>query len=150
MSFYEHDQHATFDRFVFERIKVYSKQYLSLFPMLEKTVSLQRMYQDFDRSLDRSFVILAQMAQGETTSETRTVTEKATFQVFASWTDHLKFRLKGKLPPWLAIRLTVRYQVVTKEVSVTVPVTIIRACPHPYTEPSERHVYFLLNRKETR
>lgn len=148
MSFPSRDQQETFDRFVFERIRVYSRQHLSLLPMMAKTISLHSLFQSFDRSLERAFILTAEMAKGDTTTETRTVTEKATFRVFASWSDHLKFRLKGKLPLWLGSRLTVRYQAVTKEVSVTVPVTVIRACPHPYTERDDRHVNFLL-RKDT-
>lgn len=82
----------TFNRFVFERMRIHARYHLSLYPGLEKTVTLQEEMRHFDRGMERSFALLAEMVKGDQTTETRLVEQVATFEVFASWTDHLKYR----------------------------------------------------------
>lgn len=137
-------------QFILERTRVHAQFYLSNFPMLRNTCSVQETMQYFDRDLQRCFMLFADMAKGETAMESKTVERSVEFNVFASWTDHLKYRLKeGRLawlPEKIKRRINIRYQKVVKTVSVTVPVSMTRACPHVTDDWKDRpnlHVAFL-------
>lgn len=137
-------------QFILERMRVHAQFYLSNYPMLRNTCTVQDMMRHFDQDLQRCFMLLADMASGETTDESRTVEQEVRFDVFASWWDHLKYRLKeGRLawlPDKIKRRVRIRYQNVTKKVALTVPVKIIRACPHvtaDWGKEARLHVAFL-------
>jgi hypothetical protein len=91
------------------------------------------------------------MLQGESSDETKSVSKEFQFDVFATWTDHLKYdiregRVMGWLPKRWTRRLAVRYQKIVKKESMEVPVKMTRMCPHAATEfhSDYHHAYFLI------
>lgn len=136
--------------FIIQRMRVHAQFYLSNYPMLRDTCSIQETTAYFDRDVQRCFMLLADMAKGETRDESRTVKEIVEFNIFASWRDHLKFRLKEGRLAWLPAavkrRIKIRYQKVVKTVELSVPVKVTRACPHVAADWKDRtdlHVAFL-------
>lgn len=84
-------------------------------------------------------------AKGEVTEESRTETFDFTFEVFATWWDHLKYVLirDDKLPRWITRRWgSVRYQKINQKRTVTYPIKVIRACPHVMADwNSKPHIH---------
>lgn len=128
--------------FILQRVRVHAQFYLSNYPMLRNTCTVQETMQYFDRDLQRCFMLIADMAKGETRDESRTVKEIVEFNIFASWWDHLKFRLKEGRLAWLPVRIKrrikIRYQRVVKTVELSVPVKVTRACPHVTADWNDR------------
>ncbi len=134
--------------FLLERLRIHAQFYLSR--QMYATCTLEELTRYLDYDLERCVRLVASMAQGETAIEEKKVDENVVFQVFATPWDHIKYRWKngrtGWLPDWIKKRIHVRYEPVVKTASLTVPVQIIRACPHvtePWGDRTDLHVSFL-------
>lgn len=118
--------------FILERADFWSTDYLSLEAGMRMNMEVWYQYDRIVRAHVLKFH--TKCVKGETNRETRTVKNSYEFRVFASWTDHLKFRLSKK--EWIPrairsrLRLAVRYQKIVKNRQDTVPVSVVRMCPH--------------------
>lgn len=105
-------------------------------PMMAGTMELIRyMAADIRTAVYR---LQASVIKGDTEQSHKWVKHTYDFQVFESWTDHLKYQLReGRVRGlawarglWPIRGLKVRYITVSKTREDQVPVSILRVCPH--------------------
>ena len=116
------------ERFQFHATRTCSLNMLA--PMMAQEAEFAFMLDQY--AMDFACRLYTTVVKGESTHETKSVEFEYEFNIFASWSDHLKFRIKERwrLPQWIKKRIHVRYQKVVKKHQEAVPVTVIRVCPH--------------------
>lgn len=110
------------------RKDIYSSSRLKYYPSLRNNLRIS-LAKEMANHMDYIIYGITTMAEGETVDEAKQVKFSYEFQVFKSWTDHLKYRLVEKYP-FLGKYLKVQYQKIVKYREETVPVKVVRACPH--------------------
>lgn len=84
--------------------------------------------------------------EGETVEESKTIELIYKFNVFKSWTDHLKFRIQRKLPRKLQKYLKINYIKIVKNQAYAYNLKVSRCCPHhesTYENRPDVHLHYM-------
>ena len=145
----DHVRQVVLERFFFHaRMNMHLE---AIAPMVVKEVELMEQFDYLSRSL--CLQLRTAVAKGETTHESKSVEFSYEFKVFESWWDHFKYDLKTDrilkwIPRWRnwANRLKVNYRTEVKKRHESIPVSVIRVCPHAtfsWDGEMRKHVHFL-------
>lgn len=127
---------AVYEEILLERVNFHATRTFSLLAIASGFNPKVQIVRDLD-SLAQNFTaqIYTSFLKGETVEETRKIEHEYEFNLFASWLDHLKYRVKYSkdfswVPKTIKNRLKIRYQKIIKKSYDTVPVKITKICPH--------------------
>lgn len=141
----------TIRKVVLERYRFWANELslTSIAPMMTSEVEVMRELDHMAQGIVWRWY--TSVAKGEITKETKEVSHEYEFEVFASWIDHLKYQIRERrvlpwLPEWARKKLRVKYQTIVKKRAESVPVSIIRVCPHAtfsWERESNIHIAYL-------
>lgn len=137
---------VTCEQVALRAMDLYVTQYLDIVaPGIRANMSVVTHVDEMARYATLTF--RSKILAGDTTDETRTVEHTQSLRTFATWWDHLKYRIRlgrtlGWVPLWLRCKLPpVNWTTITRKTFDTVPVKVTRMCPHADTKFADNHFH---------